>query len=206
MSKRKNDENKENELSVLKDSSAKKARRNLFDEGLQESPKESKSVILKRFNKLLKNPSPVVDFFIHGQANELPLMTGLSLENIGYISTPLAENQVQQISRIYFKNKEENTIDKAFLQIKNPLWHINLNKLVNKIANEMGVKDKIVHTKLEKLVVYKKGTKSNKSCEAILQDQSLEKFANLELNLPSDFSGTFHIYINKPSLNCFKKF
>jgi hypothetical protein len=191
MSKRKNDENKENELSVLKDSSAKKARRN--DEGLQESPKESKSVILKRFNKLLKNPSPVVDFFIHGQANELPLMTGLSLENIGYISTPLAENQFQQISRIYFKNKEENTIDKAFLQIKNPLWHINLNKLANKIANEMGVKDKIVHTKLEKLVVYKKGTKSNKSCEAILQDQSLEKFANLELNLPSDFSGTFQI-------------
>jgi hypothetical protein len=133
-------------------------------------------------------------------------MTGLSLEKIGYISTPLSENQVQQISKIYFKNKEETAIDKAFLQIKNPLWHTSLNKLVNKIANEMGVKDKIIQTKLEKLVVYKKGTKSDKSCEAVLHDQSLEKFAYLDLNLPSDYTGIFHMYIDKLGLSCSFRF
>lgn len=152
---------------------------------------------LNLFKALLKGCTHTIDFINHGQADEFPLMSGLMVEKMGYIATPLTDAQVQQIMDLQNNSGERNSdkyeISGKFLKTLNPSWNANLNKLAEKIAKEMGIVNEIICVVLDKMVVYRRGNKivhlNEVESAYNIDDQSLCKFANIELKLPSVFKG-----------------
>ena len=150
----------------------------------------------KLFKSLLKNCEPLADFLICGQAHELPLMTGLFVKDIGYISTPLTMQQARQIVNLYRGYRERKTFNKyeigeKFIEIRNSKWNVSLQALADRVGKQMGVADTRVEAKFNKIILYKNGERRPLTKKAPVEviGQNVHKFATLVIQLPSDFIG-----------------
>ena len=161
-----------------------------------EEKEEDIDTLLKKFHILLRNSTYVVDYFKCGIADELPLMTGLHIKKLGYISTPLNHFQANQIAVMCNEKKPCATyeLDASFIEIKNPNWHSGLNALAQRIGIDMGVQtNEQVLPVLDYLAMHR--TSSNKKEPVARKKLSskatgkLHKIANLQIQLPSSFKG-----------------
>jgi hypothetical protein len=156
-----------------------------------------KHIIL--IKELLKNVKSAGKCSVGGEANELPSMLGLSVKNYGNIVLPLDKNQADELIKLCHQApyglKYETLHDKAVrdtyqldpseIEIRNKAWDENLERLVEKVAKDMGCKGK-VQAKLYKMLLYEKGGHFKKH-----RDTEKEKgmFGTLIIQLPSIYTG-----------------
>ena len=170
---------------------------------------EQIQLIKKSLKEKKSSGSPSVG----GEAHELNPKINLNVKNFGDIQLPLNETQAEKLIKICkkapFGQKLETLYDPAVrdtfqlepheIKIKNKDWDKNLNKLVDRVAKELGCKGKVT-ANLYKLLLYKKGCHFKKH-----RDTEKEKgmFGTLVIQLPSIYTGGELVFSEKKSRKIF---
>ena len=163
-----------------------------MDEPLEETALEDVTQLLDS----LDNPG---DTCAGGRA-DMPHLPGLVVEGVGDISLPLNEVQAKMLAataeraphgkglKTVVDISVRNTLQIApgRVSFENPMWQPQLQKLVLKVAEELGVPPRSVKAELYKLLLYEKGGhfKPHRDTE-----KAQGMFATLVVQLPSRFTG-----------------
>jgi hypothetical protein len=170
---------------------------------------EQIQLIKKSLKEKKSSGSPSVG----GEAHELNPKINLNVKNFGDIQLPLNETQAEKLikkcKKAPFGQKLETLYDPAVrdtfqlepneIKIKNKDWDANLNKLVDRVAKELGCKGKVTAS-LYKLLLYKQGCHFKKH-----RDTEKEKgmFGTLVIQLPSIYTGGELVFSGKKSKKIF---
>ena len=154
---------------------------------------------IKTIQQLLSSANSLGECSVGGEANELPVMLGLHIKQIGHVSLPLTPNQAESLAKVckqapyglkydtvYDKTvRDTYQLDPSEIEIKNETWNENLDKLVEKVAKDLGCSGK-VKANLYKMLLYEKGGHFKKH-----RDTEKEKgmFGTLIIQLPSIYTG-----------------
>jgi hypothetical protein len=152
---------------------------------------------IKKIKEILKITKSNGESVIGGEASELPILPGLFVRNFGDVSIPLCSQQAEDLIKVCkqasFGLKSENLanfgnlyeLEPSQIQIKNSSWNQSLNKLVEKVATDLGCVGKVV-AKLHKMLLYKQGGHFNKQ-RNIMKEKGV--FGTLIIQLPSNYTG-----------------
>ena len=152
---------------------------------------------IKKIKEILKITKSNGESAIGGEASELPILPGLFVRNFGDVSIPLCSQQAEDLIKVCkqasFGLKSENManfrnlyeLEPSQIQIKNSSWNQSLNKLVEKVATDLGCVGKVI-AKLHKMLLYKQGGHFNKQ-RNIMKEKDV--FGTLIIQLPSNYTG-----------------
>lgn len=132
---------------------------------------------------------------ISGEAMELPLYPGIHVDGYGILSFPLGKVTTETFikatsehteKRINCEDENMHEIDASCIQIKNPIWNEGLNKLLERIVDELGCYREI-SAKLNKLSIFKPGSGLKRHKETSTEKSN--QMGYLIIQLPSDYEG-----------------
>lgn len=153
----------------------------------------------KTINECLKKVNGTGKSSVAGEAYELPTLIGLEVNEFGPVSFPFVDPQATELIKIckqapYGQNektildknvRDSFQLDPVHFSIKNLTWKEKLNKLVSRVAEDLGCKAEI-EANIYKLLIYKQGGHFLKH-----RDTEKEKgmFGTLIIQLPSRHAG-----------------
>eukprot|EP01052_Picozoa_sp_SAG31_P004324 SAG31_NODE_178_length_21247_cov_11.492009_10_plen_479_part_00 len=158
-----------------------------------------KETSLEDVTQLLNDLDELGDTCAGGQADMMPFLPGLVVQGMGHISLPLNEVQAKMLAataewaphgkglKTVVDISVRNTLQIAPHRVSfSDMWQTQLQKLVLKVAEELGVPPRSVKAELYKLLLYETGGhfKPHRDTE-----KAQGMFATLVVQLPSRFTG-----------------
>jgi hypothetical protein len=128
---------------------------------------------IKPIKELLKNTKSSGETSIGGEAIELPIIPGLFVKNFGDVSMPLCPQQAKELIKVckqapYGLNYENSLeLEPNQIEIRNESWYQGLEKLVERVAKDLGCVGK-VNARLYKMLLYKQGGHFKKHRDTLL--------------------------------------
>ncbi|KAE9264566.1 hypothetical protein PR003_g32760, partial [Phytophthora rubi] len=140
------------------------------------------------------------EYSFGGLADTLPAVSGLFVDGVGTIPTPLCAEQAEKLIAVCKKSpfghnldtKMDENVRKSWqleanlVQFKNPLWQAGIDKLRKVIADRLGYADVPLECVLYKLLVYGEGGHFVKHQDTEKEDGMI---ATLVVQPPSEHEG-----------------
>jgi hypothetical protein len=120
--------------------------------------------IFGQLKHLLQNAKEIGDTSFSDEASQLPVYSGLDIDNFGIVFLPFSSDSAQKMKDINKKLSNYNDastnvfqLEPSSFKINNPEWNEGLKKLVNQtVAKGLGCHGE-VEAKLYKFLVYQPG-------------------------------------------------
>ena len=154
---------------------------------------------IKTIKQELKNAKLYGESSVGGEASELPIAPGIVVKDFGDVSIPIASEQAEELIKVCkqapfglnFETLVDTNVRDSYelqpdqIKIKHKSWNKSLDKLVERVAKELGCVGK-VKASLYKMLLYKQGGHFKKH-----RDTEKEKgmFGTLIIQLPSIYTG-----------------